>query len=684
MLVRIFLTALLPLSGQRFQAFWADAFHDGYKNPQQVERMVDDVAAANGNAIFIEMRHRGGSYYLRTLEPPAEDPTYSKGFDALEALISKAHARGIQVHGWAPVYPLWPFTRPPADPNHAWNRHGPSAEGAEMWMTVASNGQIGTSLDPGHPAVSRYLADVLVEPLKHYELDGLHLDYIRYPEDAAYGYNPIAVERFRRLALPPGGPPRGDAWNGFRRRQVTDFVRQVYLRAAAIRPSAVVSAALISWGNGPLNAAGFRSTDAYGRVFQDWRAWMEEGILDVGMPMFYFRESTAASFLDRWLAFQRDHTYGRAMMPGLGAYLNPIAASLAQTNRVLAASPAGIAFYSYAVTNVEGPGGRPLEPNSGFYTRIGELLGPRLPPALPWKTAPVTGHLSGRLHVDGPAWLVDGATVQVENDLAALDETPRTITADGTGFFGIAGLPPGRYRVRVLRNGEIFRSAAQDVAPGRVTHFEVSLSVTDFTSVLPALEPPAEAAPGEVIRLRGRNLSEANATAAAVPLPETLGGTQVLVNGVPAPLFSVSAGEVAIQLPFAGPFEVQLRHSGLESNTVAVAAVPAHPKILGVHRRGDGYLEIFAEGLGAVEPAIAPGAGAEPPALPRTAQPVAVRWTDSGRTWETEPVFSGLAPWIPGRYQVNAVIPGDGNPTSLQLVVGGRVSEAARISGEPN
>ena len=119
-------------------------------------------------------------------------------------------------------------------------------------MTVSNAGKISTSLDPGHPDAARYTADVILEPAQYYEVDGIHLDYVRYPEDANYGWNPTAVARFQRLYNRTGTPAVSDpAWAQFRRDQVTALVRQIYLRAFAIRPSIKVSAALIIMGERP-------------------------------------------------------------------------------------------------------------------------------------------------------------------------------------------------------------------------------------------------------------------------------------------------------------------------------------------------------------------------------------------------------------------------------------------------
>lgn len=484
----ILLVALpILLSGQQYRAFWVDAFNRGFKNPAEIEELVENCASAKVNAIFMQARRRGDVYFLKSNEPPAQDTTYSPSFDALEYLIERAHSRGIEVHAWFVVTRLWTSPAPPADPRHVYHAHGPNAQGDDFWMTVSSAGAIGNSLDLGHPAAAQYLADLIVNVARDYPaVDGLHLDYIRYPEDADYGWNPTAVARFlreeKRMEPPVRGEPR---WSEFRRRQVTQLVRQIYLRATEIKPTVRLSAAVITWGNGPVNDAGFRSSDAYSRVFQDWRSWLEEGILDIAMPMNYFVESRNASFLDRWMEFAKDRQFKRAVMIGLGNYLNPIPDTLAQLKRVSSPSingnlPAGVSLYSYATTNADS-----TLWNVDFYRTLGSYFETvTAAPDLPWKSAPVTGHLYGRVNVEnGQDLLNDGHSVMIESDTGA--EVARSTTTDGTGFFGSVDLPPDRYRVRILRGDrEIYRTVGKDVAPGVVTSFEIFLKAED-------LGPPA-------------------------------------------------------------------------------------------------------------------------------------------------------------------------------------------------
>jgi uncharacterized protein (TIGR03437 family) len=532
----------------------------------------------------------------------------------------------------------------------------------------------------------RYLADVITDPLNHYEIDGIHLDYIRYPEDDNYGWNPAAVARFQRLMNRTGNPAASDSrWSDFRRRQVTQLTRQIYLRAIALKPQAKVSASLITWGNGPLSDAAFLQTDAYSRVFQDWRSWMEEGILDLAIPMNYFRESSNASYLDRWMEFEKNRQFRRGLLVGLASYLNPIPASVAQLQRVLAPSAAGnkalgVNFYSYASTNLLNSAGAPITPNAEFYKAVADVFGATAPPPdLPWKTKPDRGHIYGWLTVDdGATWLKDGATVRVESDSGK----PLNVTTltDGTGFFGSVDLPPDRYRVFVERGGvEVFRAAAKDVKAGESTRFDLALTAGHFADATPAIASldRKTAAPGDVITLSGSGFTATSEWSRAVPLSVELGRTQVLVNGTAAPLFRVEANQIMLQIPYqaAQSFDVMVRRDGVESALFHIDAQTAAPVIKAAVRSFGTCVEIYATGLGAVRPAFPAGLGADPVSLPVVVATTTVLLTTPQGEVRARPFYAGLTPYQPGLYQVNFCGPELTGSTSVRLDVGGILSE---------
>src|SRR5207248_2187717 len=127
-------TAVAPpieaLDPPELRAVWVDAFHDGFKTPQQVDDLVAWARSANVNALFVQVRRRGDAYYLKSFEPRTDDPDLTPGFDALQYLLDKAHQgpRRLQVHAWLATLPIWgQRDTPPAAVSHAFNLRGPNA-----------------------------------------------------------------------------------------------------------------------------------------------------------------------------------------------------------------------------------------------------------------------------------------------------------------------------------------------------------------------------------------------------------------------------------------------------------------------------------------------------------------------------------------------------------------------------
>ncbi|MEP7362003.1 MAG: family 10 glycosylhydrolase [Acidobacteriota bacterium] len=612
--VLLLAASVQPERAEQYRAFWVDAYHAGYKNAAEVDRLVEDVVASHCNAIFLQVRRRADSYYLKTLEVPAQDPTYTQDFDALEYLIERAHVRGIEVHAWFVVYPLWqPNLPPPTNPAHLYYQHGPGKFGRDLWLSFSSTGRIGNSLEPGHPDVQRYLAAVITEPLKLYDIDGIHLDYIRYEEGADYGYNFVAVERFRRLtnanvAQPPQATPA--EWNTFRRNQVTGLVRQLYLRAHELKPNVKMSAALISWGDAPATEAGFQGSASYSKVFQDWIGWMKEGILDLGVPMHYFRDSNGAARLQAWFEFARNYQYDRRYLPGIGLYLNPVSASQRQMTRLLKASlpgstPAGIGLYSYASTSTLNSAGAPIQPNRVFLNTAAAFFGqPAQVPQLPWLDTPSTGHIAGTLTTNGghDSWL-DGVKVIIQS--CSGKDIIRTSESDATGFYGFVDLPPGRYSLRFDRGGTMLHTSGPfEVSPGRVTRYDVALRAADLEAALPHVSgtPRDIYTTGDVVTLLGTNLAPLAATAASGAQPDILGGVRVYrKDGTALPLLRVSANRIDFALPARVNAQetLTIRHSGLDSPNFTIHTAPAAPSIEAIRQLGMGAYEIYTRGLGA-------------------------------------------------------------------------------------
>ncbi len=507
--------ATLPPQTAEFRAFWVDAFNPGFKTPQEVTKLIADAQRANANAIVAQVRRRGDAFYTSAIEPRTLDPNVPAGFDPLQDLIDKAHAAGIEVHAWMVTLPVVSGTKLPA--GHVWQQHGPSAPGNDNWAMLTYGGEAQGYLDPGHPDAVDYTVSVYLDLLKRYDVDGVQLDYVRYG-GPTWGYNPTAIARFNQQTGRSGKPtPTDPAWMQWRREQVTNLVRKLYVESLAIKPRVKITAATIAWGDGPTNDAGWYQTQPYKEVLQDWRAWLEEGIVDMAMPMTYQREYKRSQKLayDNWIEYAKDHQYNRQIAIGPGNYLNYIEDTLAQVRRAEQPSAkgnnlAGTVLYSYAssnvYTNVElrsgGSGDLPRQPwkyvpqsNDLFYTALSQpsqyvdaatgktyetqpvWATAAAVPDMPWKSRPTTGAIAGNLQrCDSlrdsfASRTCDGASLTLQS----IDATAkvRQLRADGKGWFGAIELSPGTYQLKV--DGSQIQQTVNVVA-GEVTKINFGAS----------------------------------------------------------------------------------------------------------------------------------------------------------------------------------------------------------------
>jgi uncharacterized lipoprotein YddW (UPF0748 family) len=464
---------------REWRAVWVDAFNPGIKTPAQVDQLVADVKSLHCNMIIAQVRKQGDAYYRKAVDPFTEDAAVPADFDPLAYLLQQAHRHGIQVHAWLNTLVVWRGPQAhPGEAGHVFHRHGPGATGSDNWLTCDEQGQtrfpVGYFLDPGHPEVANHLERVVVDLVQQYPVDGIHLDYIRYPETAGndqagygVGYNPVSVERFNRAHGRDGQPARNDPlWGAWRRQQVTQLVRRLRVSLLAAKPQVVFSSALIAWGDGPKDEPGWEKTAPYNRVFQDWHAWRKEGLLDLTVPMNYDREAQPAqkAFFQHWITFEKAHRYRSQLVIGLGAYLNSVPETAGQLQQALSATDGvpradGVSLYSYASF-------RRSDHDDGRL-RLDDLRGvlvtspksdrdappfaePVPVPGLARLDQPTEGALAG-FAVDGMRKPLDSQVVSLQRkggDEAVLLQT------DGNGFYAAPFLPPGDYQVKKAAQGE--------------------------------------------------------------------------------------------------------------------------------------------------------------------------------------------------------------------------------------
>lgn len=527
-MVRVVMTLFLCLlpafatpSGEpQLRAIWVDGFNEGIKTPEQVDTLLARVRQAGLNAVVVQVRKSADAYYNSHYEPRASD--IAEGFDPLAYLIQKAHGEKpyVQVHTWLNTCAV------------GRNRHPRSLQSRfPEYLTLSDMGEDydgeATKIDPGHPGAADWTFRTYLDVIRHYDVDGIHFDFVRFGGER-WGYNPVSVQRYNERRNRPGGFPffKSERFKQWRRDQVTALVRKTYLYAMTVNPKVLVSAATITWGNGPEQDEAWTRSAAYSRVYQDWRGWMEEGILDWNVPMCYYNEQKYARWLDNWMRFVKDHQYQHYAAIGLGNFLNPIEDTLKQIERVWQPTergnkPRGICFYSYATTNTDAQGKEQMH-NPAFYETLGRVFGSWVPvPPAPWKEKPINGHLKG--------------TILYADTLAPADHTLVTLKGvgqereqyvDGTGFFGFAHLPPGEYTLTVTpRNGAPLKTKVR-IQPGKVTTRNLLLG-----------DPDAK---------RVKNLSELSRLpdGTAVLLAE-----QAVTVGMPGTTGDLQIGDITVRIP---------------------------------------------------------------------------------------------------------------------------------------
>lgn len=323
-------------------------------SPESVDRLVDDAAAGGLNALFVQVRGRGDAFYASRLV--ARSPLLAKepaSFDPLQRLLARARARGLAVHAWVNVLLTSHFQPVPEDnvvalhpewvmvPRSVERDRIPSDPRGLLWLVrnaARGNPDVeGFYLSPSAPGVGDHLEAVLRELLGAYAVDGLHLDFVRYPS-ADYDHSVAALEGFRRQSgggdLLRGPVERPLAWAAYKRDVLTNLVARLTRAARETRPGLLISAALV-----PDQAT------ALHQKFQSWPEWLQLGILDAACPMAYtpdlriFREQVEEA--------RTRVRAGQSLWAGIGAYrlsMSEIAERIAES-RSLGAS--GYVLFSH-------------------------------------------------------------------------------------------------------------------------------------------------------------------------------------------------------------------------------------------------------------------------------------------------------------------------------------------------
>lgn len=287
LLVALGLISALPSYAQ-VKGMWVVRY--SLTSPQNVKKIVAEAHKAGVNNLFVQFYARGEAYYDSKLVPTADCVT--KNFDPLALMVKECKSKGIKIHAWINVYFVWSSDRRPRDGRHAYYK-------GDSWFAADPQGRSlkdysqkelgqrnleGVYLSPSSPEVKTYLRELVREILFKYDVDGIHLDYVRYGNlNYSYDvssrtsfYNQYQVDPFALLDGNRALEPYWATWQQWRMYQISDLVAQLKADIVKFNPWVKLSAAVKP-----------DPDEARLSFGQDWPAWLENRWVDFVVLMDY-------------------------------------------------------------------------------------------------------------------------------------------------------------------------------------------------------------------------------------------------------------------------------------------------------------------------------------------------------------------------------------------------------------
>ncbi len=274
---------------------------------EDVDLAVDYATRARFHLLFVQVRGRGDAYYRSSLEPegqklgrPIDD------FDPFDYMLRRCHQAGIAVHAWINTYYVWSDPKASPPPNHIVSEHPEwlmaDRDGVRMdekplsaWL---GENMAGYFVSPGFAGVRAHTTAVIAEIVERYPVDGIHLDYVRYPNNR-FDYSEdqrtafalrYGVDPFEFLPSTPAvaGDPAG-AW--LEKPGTAAFLDSVFVEWRSAQVDSLIRSIRAAIGDVALSAAVVPEAErARVEKGQNWVKWIQDDLVDFVVPMAYTYE----------------------------------------------------------------------------------------------------------------------------------------------------------------------------------------------------------------------------------------------------------------------------------------------------------------------------------------------------------------------------------------------------------
>jgi uncharacterized lipoprotein YddW (UPF0748 family) len=379
----------------------------------EIDAILERAQATHLNAIILQVRPSADAIYPSKIEPWTEYLTGEQGkapvpfYDPLKTWIDGAHARGLELHAWFNPYRV----------RHTSAKSKPSADHISQRAPelVKTYGKF-LWMDPGEPQAVQQTLDVMLDVVRRYDVDGVHIDDYFYPYPIPLETNGATADN----GLVNGGSkaeldfPDEPSWNRYvtgggklvradwRRENVNGLVERIYTGVHKEKPWVKVGISPFGLPRPDRRPAGIVGFSQYDKLYADAELWFNRGWVDYFTPQLYWPASQAGQsfpvLLDYWAT---QNTLGRALWPGMftsrigdkssraytaGEIVSQIGDMRARSNNV-----SGHVHFSMAALTQD---------REGIATTLaaGQYATPALIPAMPWldKSAPAAPVVSAQ------------------------------------------------------------------------------------------------------------------------------------------------------------------------------------------------------------------------------------------------------------------------------------------------
>lgn len=265
------------------RALWV--VRDALQSKTSVDRVLSDAQSGGFTDLFVQVRGRGDAYYRSRIVPRAEG--LADNWDPLDYILAQRSTYSLRVHAWINVFYVWSAEQNPRSDGHVFHAHPEwiSVSKSNVSMIEEGTNRLirrhieGIFLSPANVDVRNHIVDVVAELLSEYPLDGIHLDYIRYP-GSDYDYSTAARSGFLLDYHVDPWVQRSDdifnrRWTEFCREQVSAMVSKIRSTVEAVQGV-------------ELSAAVFPNHQTIEtQIYQDWPSWIHNGWLDFAVIMNY-------------------------------------------------------------------------------------------------------------------------------------------------------------------------------------------------------------------------------------------------------------------------------------------------------------------------------------------------------------------------------------------------------------